>query len=65
MLCFSQSQITKVWIQIGEDEYEKYNQMWDGQADQLLINTGATIIRSEIEITDSQGRNRKIVRRNK
>ena len=46
-----------------EDEYAKYDQMWDGQADQFLINSGATIIRSEIEVTDSQGRNRRLVRR--
>ena len=46
-----------------EDEYAKYDQMFDGQADQFLINSGATIIKSEIEITDSQGRNRKLVRR--
>ena len=47
-----------------EDEYAKYDQMFDGQADQQLINSGATIIKSEIEITDSFGRNRKLVRRN-
>ena len=47
-----------------EDEYAKYDQMFDGFADQQLINSGATIIKSEIEITDSQGRNRKLVRRN-
>ena len=46
-----------------EDEYSKYDEMFDGQADQFLINSGATILRSEIEITDSQGRNRKLVRR--
>jgi hypothetical protein len=46
-----------------EDEYAKYDQMWDGQADEQIIASGATIIRSEIEITDSQGRNRKLVRR--
>jgi hypothetical protein len=46
-----------------EDEYEKYNEMWDGFADQQLINSGATIISSTIEISDSSGNNRIIVRR--
>jgi hypothetical protein len=43
-----------------EDEYSKY--YLEPDADQFLINSGATIIRSEIEITDSQGRLRKLVR---
>ena len=47
-----------------EDEYAKYDQMFDGAADQILINSGATIIRSEITLTDSLGHNRTIVRRN-
>ena len=47
-----------------EDEYEKYSQMFDGQADQFLINSGATIISSTIEISDSSGHNRTLVRRN-
>jgi hypothetical protein len=47
-----------------EDEYEKYNSMWDGFADQQNINSGATILHSHIEISDSSGRNRIIVRRN-
>jgi hypothetical protein len=46
-----------------EDEYEKYDKMWDGQADQFLINSGATIISSTIEIADSSGRNRTLARR--
>ena len=45
------------------DEYEKYDSQFDGQADQFLINSGATIIRSEITLTDSSGRNRVLVRR--
>ena len=39
-----------------KDDYDKYDDMFDPNADQLLLNSGATIIRSEIEITDSQGR---------
>lgn len=45
-----------------EDEYSKYDPEPD--ADNFLINSGATIIDSRIEITDSSGRNRVIVRRN-
>lgn len=44
-----------------EDEYTKYDP--EPNADQFLTNSGATILHSEIEITDSQGRNRRIVRR--
>lgn len=50
-------------IRQTEDEYEKYNQMWDGQADEQIINSGATILRSEITLTDSSGRNKTLVRR--
>jgi hypothetical protein len=39
------------------------DEMWDGFADQQLINSGATIISSTIEISDSSGNNRIIVRR--
>jgi hypothetical protein len=46
------------------DEYENYSQMWDGNADEQLINSGATIMRSEITLTDSSGNNRVLVRRN-
>ena len=46
-----------------EDEYSKYDEMWDGFADQQLINSGATIISSTLELTDSSGRNRTLVRR--
>ena len=46
-----------------EDEYAKYDQMFDGAADQILINSGATILHSEIEISDSRGNNRRLVRR--
>ena len=43
------------------DGYEKYDP--EESADQRLINSGATIINSEIEMTDSSGRNRTLVRR--
>jgi hypothetical protein len=43
-----------------EDEYSKYDP--EPNADQQLINSGATIIRSEITLTDSEGRNRTLVR---
>lgn len=46
-----------------EDEYKKYDP--EESADELLINQGALIIRSEITITDSAGRNRTLVRRSK
>jgi hypothetical protein len=32
-------------------------------ADEYLVNKGARMIRSEITITDSQGRNKRLVRR--
>ena len=44
-----------------EDEYKKYDP--EPFADQYLINSGATIIDSRIELTDSSGRNRILVRR--
>ena len=46
---------------IIEDEYQKYDP--EESADEHLINQGATIIHSEIQLTDSSGRNRIIVRR--
>ncbi|MGB7663446.1 MAG: hypothetical protein WBL67_12000 [Nitrososphaeraceae archaeon] len=45
------------------DEYSKFDSEIDGSVDEHLINQGATIIRSEITLTDSSGRNRTIVRR--
>jgi len=39
-----------------------YDDMVDANADQRLINQGATIVRSEITLTDYNGRNRIIVR---
>ena len=46
-----------------QDEYSRYDEMLDGFADQELIDSGATIIRSEIQLTDSSARNRVLVRR--
>jgi hypothetical protein len=46
-----------------EDEYSKYDSQFDGDADQFLINSGSTILRSEITLIDSSGRNRVLVRR--
>ena len=45
------------------DEYSKYDP--EKTADQQIINSGATILHSEIEITDSSGFNRTLVRRNR
>jgi hypothetical protein len=46
-----------------EDEYDKYNP--EPFEDELLKAQGATIIESRIELTDSSGMNRTIVKRNK
>ena len=51
-------------IDSERDEYKKYNQQLEPDADQFLINSSATIIDSRIELTDSQGNNRIVVRRN-
>ena len=45
------------------DEYDRYEDVLDANADEYLVNKGARIIRSEITITDSQGRNKRLVRR--
>jgi hypothetical protein len=45
------------------DEYDRYEDVFDANADEFLVNQGANIIRSEITITDSQGRNKRLVRR--
>ena len=45
------------------DEYDRYEDVFDANADEYLVNKGARIIRSEITITDSQGRNKRLVRR--
>ena len=44
------------------DEYAKYDAIIEPSADQYLINSGATIINSRIEITDLEGRHRTLVR---
>lgn len=46
-----------------KDHYDRYNDMLEPDADMLLINSGATIIYSNIELTDSSGSYRTIVRR--
>ena len=45
------------------DEYDRYEDVFDANADEYLVNKGARMIRSEITITDSQGRNKRLVRR--
>jgi hypothetical protein len=45
------------------DEYSKYDP--EKTADQQIINSGATIINSEITLSDSSGSNRTLVRRRK
>src|SRR4030095_15085615 len=44
------------------DEYDKYEDIFDVNANEYLVNQGTSIIRSEITITDSQGRNKTLVR---
>lgn len=46
-----------------EDLYEKYNSQVEPDADDFLINSGATIISSSITLTDSSGSNHTFVRR--
>ena len=45
------------------DEYDRYEDILDTNAKEYLVNQDARIIRSEITITDSQGRNKRLVRR--
>ena len=47
----------------ADKEYDKINDIFDPNADQWIINQGATLIRSEITLTDSSGNNRVLVRR--
>jgi hypothetical protein len=47
----------------SKDEYSKYNDLFDPNDDERLINSGATIISSTLELTDSSGMNRTIVRK--
>ena len=58
-----QSVLEDKGLDIVEDEYSKYDQNLEPSADQFLINSGATIICSEITLADSGGRNRTLVRR--
>lgn len=50
-------------LQSVDDPYSKYDEMLEPDADQFIINSGATIIRSEITLTDSSGNNKRLVRR--
>ena len=45
------------------DEYDRYEDIFDANADEYLVNKDARIICSEIIITDGQGRNKRLVRR--
>jgi hypothetical protein len=44
------------------DEYDRYEDIFDANANEYLVYQDASIIRSEITITDSQGRNKTLVR---
>jgi hypothetical protein len=44
------------------DEYDRYEDVFDTNANEYLVSPDADIIRSEITITDSQGRNKTLVR---
>ena len=44
------------------DEYDRYEDIFDANANEYLVNQDTSIIRSEITITDSQGRNKTLVR---
>ena len=45
------------------DEYDRYEDIFDTNAEEYLVNQDARMIRSEITITDGQGRNKRLVRR--
>ena len=45
------------------DEYDRYEDILDTNAEEYLVNQDARIIRSEITITDGQGTNKRLVRR--
>lgn len=47
------------------DEYDRYEDVFDANANEYLVSSDADIIRSEITITDSQGRNKTLVRAQK
>lgn len=44
------------------DEYDRYEDIFDANANEYLVNQDASIILSEITINDTQGRNRTLVR---
>ena len=47
------------------DEYDRYEDTLDANANEYLAIQNSSIIRSEIMITDPAGRNRTLVRRNR
>lgn len=47
------------------DEYDRYEDTLDANANEYLAIQDSSIIRSEIMITDPAGRNRTLVRRNR
>jgi hypothetical protein len=44
------------------DEYDRYEDILDANANEYLVTQDAGIIRSETKITDTQGRNKTLVR---
>jgi len=44
------------------DEYDKYEDIFDANANEYLVNQDTSIIRSQITITDGQGRNKTLIR---
>ena len=44
------------------DEYDRYEDIFDANANEYLVNQDASIILSEITINDTHGRNRTLVR---
>lgn len=44
------------------DEYDRYEDIFDANANEYIVNQDASIILSKITITDTQGKNRTLVR---
>jgi hypothetical protein len=44
------------------DEYDRYEDILDANANEYLVNQDSRLIRSKITITDTQGRNKTLVR---
>jgi hypothetical protein len=44
------------------DEYDRYEDILDADANEYLVTQDASIIRSETKITDTQGRNKTLVK---